>query len=306
MKGVIEECSQTRAACEHVSDTCSDRTHKKVENHMKSIEKGIFNYQVIAFFGEGSILYQGTIWTIQLRSFQRLKFFKLNFFDNKARHLFILFLLNIFSQVTYSESFSKLWGAVTYFGHYNALLYTIEPQIRLIDRTDIYEQFLLNAGIGTAIKPRWQLWLGQTYVNYAESNDIAEDVSSALTNEYRIWEQAMWQRPFFDALASRTRLEQRHAFQNSAWAVRFRERVYGSIPLNKTLSLTLSDEFFLNLNSVSWVTTNTLDQNRFFVGFFYNFTPTVGMNITYMNQFINKTPSEYNNGLVLNLIISIP
>lgn len=216
----------------------------------------------------------------------------------------ILLLSSIYSPHAYSQSFSKLWGSATYFGRYNQLLYTVEPQIRLIDRSEKYEQSLLNFGIGRKITSQWQLWVGQTYINYTAPNDIAEDVGNMTVNEYRIWEQAMWQRPFYDNLASRSRLEQRRVFQSSEWAVRFRDRVYWTIPMNKTLSLALSDEFFLNLKSVPWVTTPTFDQNRIFIGFFYQFTPNIGLNVSYMNQYINKNPKEDNNGLLLNLIIS--
>src|SRR3990167_2222136 len=206
-----------------------------------------------------------------------------------------------FSHISYSNGFSKLWGAATYFGHYNQLLYTLEPQIRLIDRPEKYDQSLLNSGIGTKIMSPFQIWLGQTYINYLGTNDIAEDVGRAVLNEYRIWEQIMWHRPFSEELASRTRLEQRRAFQSAEWAVRFRERAYWTIPFNETLSFALSDEFFLNLKSVSWVTTSTLDQNRIFIGFFYKFTSNLGLNISYINQYINKRTKEYNNGIVLNL-----
>jgi len=214
-----------------------------------------------------------------------------------------LLLLILFSQLNYSQSFSKLWGAATYFGRYNQLLYTVEPQIRLIDSANRYDQSLLNAGIGQTIMPQLQIWLGQTYINYADTNNIAEDIESVVLNEYRIWEQVVWRRPFFESLALRSRLEQRHAFDNAEWAVRFRERGFWTIPLNETLSFALNDEFFLNLKSAPWVTTPFFDQNRLFIGIFYKFTPNIGVNISYMNQYINKINKEYNNGIVLNLII---
>lgn len=207
------------------------------------------------------------------------------------------------AQFSYSTGYSKLWGAATYFGHYNELLYTIEPQIRLIDRQKKYDQSLLNAGMGIKVRSPFQIWLGQTYVNYASANDVAEDVGTVVQNEYRIWEQLMWRKPFSAGLASRTRIEQRRAFETSEWAVRFRERAYWTIPCNETFSFVLSDEFFLNLKSVPWVTTSTLDQNRIFIGFFYQLTPNLGLNVSYMNQSINRRPTEYNNGIVLNLIM---
>lgn len=183
------------------------------------------------------------------------------------------------------------------------MLYTIEPQIRLIDRPEHYDQSLFNAGIGTKMMSPFQIWLGQTYINYSETNDSAEDVNNTVLNEYRIWEQIMWRKPFSEGLASRTRLEQRRAFQSADWAVRFRERAYWTIPLNDTVSFALSDEVFMNLKSVPWVSTSTLDQNRIFIGFFYKITPTLGLNISYLNQYINRTPQEYNNGVLLNIIM---
>ncbi len=203
-----------------------------------------------------------------------------------------------------SLSFTKFWGSATYFGRYNKLLYTVEPQIRLANIPGAYDQTLLNLGLGKTVSSQLQLWLGQTYINYAVNNDV-EDVSLITANEYRIWEQMMWQRPFIDNFASRLRLEQRRAFQNNKWAVRLRERAYWTIPINDTISIAINDEVFLNLKQVPWVASSTLDQNRFFGGFFYKFTSQLGLNISYVNQFIPRVPSEVNHGLVLNLIANM-
>ena len=210
-----------------------------------------------------------------------------------------------FSSLLYAQDFTKLWGLATYFGRYEKLLYTIEPQIRLVARNDAYEQTLLNGGIGTTFLPDWQIWLGQTYTNYSKPNNIAEDVGNVVLNEYRIWEQLLWRRPFLEKWASRTRLEQRRAFQSSEWAIRVRERGYYTYPLNEKISFALSDELFLNLKSVPWVATPFLDQNRLFIGLFYRFTPNVGLNVSYMNQYIPRVPAEINNGIVFNLITYI-
>lgn len=226
-----------------------------------------------------------------------------NAYVTNMPRFFIALLLSMMSPISSGQDFSKLWGAATYFGRYNQLLYTIEPQIRLIDRSEKYDQSLLNAGIGTAITSPFQIWLGQTYVNYAKTNDVAEDVGNTVSNEYRIWEQLMWHRPFLDGLASRSRLEQRHAFDSTNWAVRFRERAYWTMPLNDTLSFAVSDEVFINLNSVPWVATSTLDQNRIFIGFFYKMTSNLSLNVSYINQYINRHPQEYNNGVLLNFIV---
>ena len=217
--------------------------------------------------------------------------------------LIIAGVLSLISQIAFSESYTKLWGLASYFGQYNTLLYMAEPQIRLIDRTGTYEQTLVNIGMGATIKPQLQVWLGQTYTNYSKSNNIAEDVENIITNEYRVWEQIMWRRPFYDAFASRFRVEQRRAFETSEWAVRLRERAYWTIPLNEKISFALNDELFLNVKSTPWVAPSTFDQNRLFVGIYYKFTPNIGLNVSYMNQYIAREPAEINNGLVLNLIV---
>src|SRR3990167_3163714 len=156
------------------------------------------------------------------------------------RIIFCSFIL--ISQLSYGEDFTKFWGLLSYFGRYEDVLYTIEPQLRLINRTKTYEQSLFNIGIGKIIIPEWQIWLGQTYINYLALNDVAEDVGNGVVNEYRIWEQVIWHRPFTDVFSSRIRLEQRRAFQSSEWATRLRWRDYWTIPLNNTISFALNNE----------------------------------------------------------------
>ena len=213
-----------------------------------------------------------------------------------------LFLLTLTSQLCQGQSYEKLWGLATYFGRYEQLLYTVEPQIRLVERSGIYEQSLINVGIGKTIMPEWQIWLGQTYNNYSNTNNITEDVEAVTLNEYRIWEQLIWRKPFAQGFASRTRLEQRRAFQSNEWAVRLRERLYWTTPVSETVSFALNDEIFLNLQDATWVASSSFDQNRLYIGIFYSLTPKIGINISYMNQYVARTPSEINNGIILNLI----
>jgi len=220
---------------------------------------------------------------------------------NSVRFI-ITAILCLMNQLSFGVSHTKLWGLASYFGQYKQLLYTVEPQIRWVDNANVYEQSLFNAGIGINMMPKLQIWLGQTYTNYANSNNVDEDVNKNVLNEQRIWQQIVWQRPFSDELASRTRMEQRRAFQSPEWAVRLRERVYWTIPIYQTISFALSDEMFLNLKSVPWVSTSTFDQNRLFVGIYYNLTPEIGVNISYFNQYITRNPVEVNHGLVLNLV----
>lgn len=202
------------------------------------------------------------------------------------------------------ENFEKLWGLVTYTGHYQAYTYQIEPQLRLVNRGDGYEQSLLNMGAGQFIAPNLQLWLGQTLANFSSYNNVTDDVSSNDLNEYRFWQQLLWT-PSSQTLL-RSRLEERYSFENTPWAVRLRERAYLTIPLAEPHSFVLSDEFFINLKNAPWIVTPTLDQNRLFVGLLQRITSNVSLNISYMNQYIFRVPAEDNHAVVINLFVNMP
>lgn len=205
----------------------------------------------------------------------------------------------------YSEnSYDKLWELVTYTGQYKAFLYQIEPQIRLINRSEAYEQFLINLGGGVNVTPTLQFWLGQTFSNVASSNTIAEDVTPRSLNEYRNWQQFFWTNIHHsNTIALRSRLEERYSFENDPWAIRLRERGYWTIPFTTRQSLVLSDELFLNLKLVPWVTTKTLDQNRAFIGILQHVSSNASFTISYMNQYIFKSTPENNHAIVLNIFI---
>jgi len=208
----------------------------------------------------------------------------------------------------YSESsYQKLWELVTYSGKYKEFFYQIEPQIRLINRNDGYEQFLINVGGGVGITTKLQFWLGQSYINTSASNTISEDIAPDSLNEYRNWQQLFWTNTYrANTIALRSRLEERYSFENAPWAMRLRERGYWTIPFTEHQSLVLSDEFFLNFKLVPWITTKTLDQNRAFIGILENLTPDTSFIISYMNQYIFKSIPENNHAIVLNIFIKIP
>ncbi len=211
-------------------------------------------------------------------------------------------LLGLVSSLALSQNYSKLWMVASYFGRDGQLLYNIEPQIRLVNRANGYDESLINASVGTLVIPHWQFWFGQNYSNYSDRNAVDEDVSNRVQDEYRVWEQILWNVPFKDQYSSRLRFEQRRSFQSSQWGLRIRERAYWMIPLKKRWYVAVNDECFLNLNSVPWVKTTTFDQNRLSIGFFYFMKANVGLNVGYMNQYINKKPAEANNVLFISLI----
>jgi hypothetical protein len=206
-----------------------------------------------------------------------------------------------------TTSFTKLWGLYTINGRYNNVLFLVEPQLRLVNREGVYEQLLINEGIGFWARNNLQLWLGQTIVNNNPSNDIAEDISNVITGEYRLWQQlSFFDKNILGHFQFRNRLEERHPENSSIWSIRFRDRIYWTIPLAKNQSLYISDEFFINVKTTTWITTKTFDQNRLFLGIQQQVTPKLSFTISYLNQYLTRTPAEIDHGIVFNLIYTVP
>lgn len=205
------------------------------------------------------------------------------------------------------ENFEKLWGLVTYTNKFHQFLYMIEPQVRLINRSEPYEQFLLNTGGAVELTPMLQLWLGQTITNFSPYNAVAGDSAADDLNEYRLWQQLLWIVPNTGCqnVLLKSRIEERYSFNNAPWAVRLRERAYWTKPITARQSLVLSDEFFVNLKTVPWVVTSTLDQNRAYIGVLHQLTPIMSVSFSYMNQYIFRVPAEDNHGVVINFFINM-
>ncbi len=200
-------------------------------------------------------------------------------------------------------SFYKLWGLYTYNGRYNDLLYLVEPQIRLVNRDGVYQQLLINQGFGFWATKTLQLWAGQTIVNYLASNNVVDDIQIGVTGEYRLWQQINYVRSntLLDNIMFRNRLEERHAESLSSWAVRFRDRLYWTIPIATNQSIYISDEFFINVNRPTWISSPTFDQNRLYLGILQSLTPSLNFTISYLNQYIPTRIREVNHGIVLNV-----
>jgi hypothetical protein len=200
--------------------------------------------------------------------------------------------------------FAKLWNILSYNGHYDKLLYLVEPQFRLVNRSEVLEQFLYNTGLGYPLNPALQVWVGQTFSNFAGSNELVEDVSLNDVTEYRLWQQTFWQQPQkWGQISVRTRLEERYSLEYSPWALRLRERPSIIFDLTEHQSLVLQDELFINVKQVSWVQTKTLDQNRVSIGIMQKLNQHLSFTLSYFNQYIFRTPGESNDGLSINILI---
>ncbi len=129
------------------------------------------------------------------------------------------------------------------------------------------------------------------------------------TNENRAWEQHTFALPTTAGdLQLRSRIEQRTVNISSSTAVRFREMVRFSHPLDDRWSLVGANELFINANSVDWGPVAGFDQNRIFVGVGYTLEPGLRAEVGYMNQYINRD-LIYDRDfhlLSLNLYVDVP
>ena len=217
--------------------------------------------------------------------------------------LFLLFSLLGHQPSHATIKYSKLWGLLSYNGHYGALLYLVEPQLRLVNHSEVLEQFLNNTGFGYALNPELQVWLGQTFANFAGNNEVTEDVANNDSTEYRLWQQMLWQHEQkFGQIQVRTRLEERYSLENAPWSLRLRSRPSLRLDLSEHHAIVIFDELFINLKQVDWVVTNTLDQNRLAIGVLQRLNPNTSFTVSYFNQYIFRTPAESNHGIIINVI----
>lgn len=221
----------------------------------------------------------------------------------------ILFLIGLSWQINgfATQNFTKEWTLFTFNGHYDDFLFYVEPQLRLVNRTGVFEQFLFNIGGGKEVLPHIQFWLGNTATNYGLNNELVTDVTRGVDSEYRPWQQIiLTDQNKFGSFLFRNRLEERHANDKGQWSARFRERTYWTIPLTHYQDIVISDEFFFNVKKAHWITTKTFDQNRVYFGIQQHVTKNFNFSVCYMNQYINKRIiPEDNNVFVLNFFYNM-
>jgi len=216
------------------------------------------------------------------------------------RIMALIFLTNIALSAIAAEQEKKMWSLVTLSGNYGKVLYYVEPQMRLVYRDPMFQQFLTNAGMGYKVASNWQLWFGQTI-----SADSQDAVAGSF-DEYRLWQQVVWlQRHPLLSVVSRTRFEERKSLEFSDWAYRLRQRVLFNKPLTSMFSIVISDEIFFNMNQVRWILTDRLDQNRAYVGVEQRLSEHTYLGIGYMNQYLSTPITQSNHVLWLNWRIDL-
>lgn len=199
-----------------------------------------------------------------------------------------------------ADHLEKLWSVFTLSGNYGRVVYSVEPQLRLVYKDNPFQQFLTNAGVGYKVGENWQIWFGQTL-----SAD-SQDAVAGSADEYRLWQQIIWtHRLSTMSLLSRTRFEERKSLFFPAWAYRLRQRVQLNKPLTQNLSLVMSDELFFNINQADWITTKPFDQNRAYIGVEQRLSKSTYLGAGYMNQYLSTPISQFNNVLWINFRVDL-
>jgi hypothetical protein len=217
--------------------------------------------------------------------------------------LFLLLFSLIFATLARAEPVSqkaKLWTSIDFKGTFaENFQYYLEPQLRLISRSQCFEEANLYVGLGYPLSKQMTFWVGNLF-------NTTHKVDDGDTFQYRIWEQLSWE--VFDGhfihIDSRTRLEQRKQEYQTDWALRFREKVSFSFPLNRCgFFFVLADEVFLNGNHPSWVYHSLFNQNRAFVGFLIPIAKTIQLETGYLNQYVAGTRYQLNH--VLSFVLRV-
>lgn len=169
-----------------------------------------------------------------------------------------------------------------------------EIQFRSYDVQPNTEQLLMRGGINFHYNPNIILSAGCGWItNYADDGGI---IKSQTVTEKRLWEQGILKnnsgRLFFE---HRYRFEQRwiETATTNSYKNRIRYLLRMTIPINKkemgknTLFLSVYDEIFLHLNKNSW------DRNRLYGALGFQFSPSVNLQIGYLQQIVGIQSKQY-------------
>ncbi len=199
-----------------------------------------------------------------------------------------------------AQQAEKMWSLLTLSGNYERIVYYIEPQLRLIYRDNLFQQFLANSGMGYKVVPNWQIWFGQTF-----SADSQDAVAGSL-DEYRLWQQITWQSSLPSvSIISRTRFEERKSLFFYDWSYRLRQKLLLNKPLTNNMSVVITNEIFFNTNKASWIITDRLDQNRAYLGVEQQMSEKTYLGVGYMNQYLSTPTPQSNHVIWINWRIDL-
>lgn len=145
---------------------------------------------------------------------------------------------------------------------------------------------IVRPGVGVQLLPWLSLWAGYAWI------PTFPDGSDDVVNEHRAWQQVLLQTEtsFRLNLQSRTRVEERFHERGGEVGVRLRQlfRVSWRPSADVPIGALVSDELFIGLNSTVWGQPAGIDQNRLFVGPFFQLTPWARIEAGYLFVYLDR------------------
>jgi hypothetical protein len=236
-------------------------------------------------------------------------YMQLKYLLKKLNGSFFLIVLSLYlcsgiKSAYSSEPYYKDWTVATIIGSVSdksSFKYYLEPQLRLIDTSSVFNQLLLLGGFGYQFNKDMMLFVGPGLV-------VTKTTAGDTFYEQRYWEQFNWriQNNLNWNINSRTRLEERKNATTAPIAFRLRERMWIRVPLKKWEGYSFScfDEIFFNLNHPDWVSPYSLEQNRVFVGVSRQLSKSTILDVGYLNQFIHSTRNQMDHVLLLSFTVT--
>lgn len=161
--------------------------------------------------------------------------------------------------------------------------YNVFLQARLGDNDAHLDQSIVRPSIYYLYNPNLSFWLGYDYIPTAHTNRVGTFL------EQRVWPQLLYKKQLNsrNELALRTRLEARWQETNAPVSYRLRQRVELTIKYKNFLGVDFSvfDEIFFTLRSADWAPTQTISQNRIFLGLVKPVNQNLSVDFGYMNIF---------------------
>ena len=176
--------------------------------------------------------------------------------------------------------------------------YLLIAQLRLLNRPEIYQQTLLNAGVFYTASRNWNFGGGYRFFNVNRPNR-----SNLYVN--RIYQTVGWATSFLQEqrIFIHSQLEERFRVGEYKMALRLRERLTWDYILSKKLTFVFSNEVFIGLIRPAWVGQSTFDQNRLFIGFSSKRSDQSRVVYGYLNQYLVRRPKNIMRHILLVMLV---
>ncbi|MCA9475703.1 MAG: DUF2490 domain-containing protein [Nitrospira sp.] len=179
----------------------------------------------------------------------------------------------------------------------------MEVNPRFSDDASKLDQLILRPALGYQLTSSLSVWQGYAWVTNYEPG---------FSQEHRIFQQLIYAHTFPTLkILSRSRLEERWIQNAVGTSIRARTMLRGDLPVPRLsgFSLVAYDEIFVNLNTINHGPESGFDQNRTFLGFNYQFTSNLSLDMGYQLQITNNARPHLintaNHILLLQLFITL-